>query len=74
MARLLLLFGGLSGCGGGSDFSETGSQIGNNSTRSLDAFSAQVLKMTASKTENSEPKFVDGMVATKPKNTEPGDV
>ena len=73
-ARLLLLIGGLSGCGGGGDSSGSGSQVGSNSTRSLDAFSAQVLAMTASKTDDSEPKSIDGMVATKPENTEPGDV
>lgn len=73
-AGLLLLVAGLSGCGGGSDSSGSGSQVSSNSPRSLDAFSAQVLAMTASKPEDSEPKSVDGMDATKPENTEPGDV
>ena len=73
-AGFFLLIAGLSGCGGGGDSSGSGSQVGSNSTRSLDAFSAEVFAMTASKTEDSEPTPIDGMVATKPENTEPGDV
>ena len=72
-AGLILLIGGLSGCGGGGDSGGSGSQVGSNSPRSLDAFSTQVLAMTASKAEDSEPKSIDEMVVTKPENTEPGD-